>query len=367
MRVYSIPFLAMTLALVFTLAVAATAQIQLSPPDDSAETNSGPANSKKAGEKEDQPLLVVASESSKSPLGLVLARSAKSETGLLVGHVLDKSAAKTAGVAKGDIVVAANGKLLNQPGDLDTVTQNARGVLELTILRSGNLKNVSVQLPAKPIQAAKLPPPPAVNAQDGSVEALPPPPVVNSGRTGQATLGATVVDVSSQTRSRYGQIVRRGAVVVQVRAGSPASLARLPLGAVIVAFDGQRVDSANDLVARVRASRAGREVELTFYRQRQLMRRTVRLEKAGYSAGALPERHRLTSPPQRPALGAIQDLVQGLNVAPIVPSEASQSLSVRRELIEVQQKLDWLTKRVVELEANLLEERKLRAKSAVRD
>jgi hypothetical protein len=79
---------------------------------------------------------------------------------------------------------------------------------------------------------------------------------------------------------------RRGALITQVRPGSPADRAGLPLGGLIVMADGQRIDSADDLVTYIRGARAGQEVELGYYEGGNLRRKLVRLGPT--AAGIVP-------------------------------------------------------------------------------
>jgi len=92
-----------------------------------------------------------------------------------------------------------------------------------------------------------------------------------------ASLGITVVPLSDEARAVYGLAARRGALITQIRPGSPADRAGLPLGALIVMVDGRRIDSADDLVGFIRTARPGQEVEMGYYEGDMLRRKTVRL------------------------------------------------------------------------------------------
>lgn len=82
--------------------------------------------------------------------------------------------------------------------------------------------------------------------------------------TGKATLGVSVVPLTPETRAQYDirTTARQGAVIHSVRPGSPADLAGLPIGGVIVTIDGKVVKSSDDLAATISAARPGQEVEL---------------------------------------------------------------------------------------------------------
>jgi hypothetical protein len=60
----------------------------------------------------------------------------------------------------------------------------------------------------------------------------------------------------------------------------------LPIGAVIVTADGRRIDSADELVAFVRAARPGQEVELGYDQGGRMQRKLVRLGPT--AAGVVP-------------------------------------------------------------------------------
>jgi predicted metalloprotease with PDZ domain len=92
-----------------------------------------------------------------------------------------------------------------------------------------------------------------------------------------AALGISARGVDEPTRQRLGLPVARGALVVEVVAGSPADKAGIPVDAVIVAAD----DRPADLADVVRLGHADQEVELSYFFQGELVRTTVRLAAAG--------------------------------------------------------------------------------------
>ena len=100
--------------------------------------------------------------------------------------------------------------------------------------------------------------------------------------SGGASLGITVGSGDAQpSRAR-----RRGAYIANVKPGSPAALAGLPIGGVIVQYDGRQIASDDDLVNAIRAARPGQEVELTYYDSAdRLGKKMVRLAEAGASSG----------------------------------------------------------------------------------
>jgi membrane-associated protease RseP (regulator of RpoE activity) len=237
--------------------------------------------------------------------------------------------------------------------------------------------------------------PPLQPADDTSVntprETLPPPRELSpTPAAARGSLGLRVSDVTDDAIRRYQLVVRRGALITSVEKGSAAERAGLPLGGVIVAVDGRRVDSPEDLVAAVRATRPGRDVEITYYDRDRMSRKMVQLP-----AGQVPDissnsERRInpvptpttTSPPppnslgqqlggngQRPLLGRIGSLLDNV-VAPaqaidntVAPtptvanrvdtgSEISQLRSqveqLQRQVESLQKSIDALEKRMAE-------------------
>ena len=66
-----------------------------------------------------------------------------------------------------------------------------------------------------------------------------------------------------------------GALVKNVRTGSPAALARLQRGDIIVEFNGQRVDNDDHLVAQVGLTPIGDSIPMIIYRDGKRYRTEV--------------------------------------------------------------------------------------------
>ena len=86
--------------------------------------------------------------------------------------------------------------------------------------------------------------------------------LIKSGKAQHAYLGLTPTDGSASD----GSATRTGALVRQVASGTPAAKAGLRQGDVVIAVDGDRVESAAALVATVRATSVGEKVTLTVLR-----------------------------------------------------------------------------------------------------
>src|SRR5262249_48657463 len=122
---------------------------------------------------------------------------------------------------------------------------------------------------SRPLDQASPPPEPAPAEPSVASPRLSPStsspssPVI--GGTGGASLGIMVDEMNDEARTAYGLTVRRGALITSVKPDSPADRAGLPVGGLVVAFDGRRIDSPDDLVGAIRSARPGQEVELGYY------------------------------------------------------------------------------------------------------
>lgn len=209
-------------------------------------------------------------------------------------------------------------------------------------------------------------------------ETLPAPPPVTQAFGGRPTLGVTVEPLTDDIVRQRRLPVRSGAVITAIVEGSPADQAGLPLGGVIVALDGRRIDSPGDLVAAISAAPADREVELSYYEGDRLYRKRVHLLGAAAAQAApntpapvrrdpqQPQRGGLTleqqlgGQGQRPVLGRVGQLLDGLvpstsGAAPLaqpVP-ESNENALLREQVSLLQQELEALRARLTAVEKQL--------------
>ena len=174
-------------------------------------------------------------------------------------------------------------------------------------------------------------------------------------RTGRASLGIVVLPPTEQTRARYGVPARPGALISEVRAGSAADRAGLPVGALVIGIDGKPLKDADDLVSAIRAGRPGQEVELTYYQGAQVRRKTVRLAPAAATA-AIPADSGVTPGPglrlpgggDRPILRRVEEAVEGLRRPGGVSTTVDPS-----EIAEHGRRIELLLEKLEAIEARL--------------
>ncbi len=228
-------------------------------------------------------------------LGLTADETA-GQQGVVVLATKAASPAEAAGLKKDDLITAINGKAVKDLNDfqtlLDLVAAGQRA--QFTVNRGREALTLNATLVAR-----QTPPVNRFGAEDpgpppGGADPFPPAPAptpraatpeVDNSR---ASLGVSVVPLTEQARAAYGVTATRGALIAAVRAGGPAERAGIPVGGVIVAIDGQRINAADEVVEVVAAARPGQEVELSYYRGATLTRKTVRLAPAALDARGTP-------------------------------------------------------------------------------
>jgi serine protease Do len=151
-------------------------------------------------------------------------------TGVLVNGVAPGSPAARAGLRPGDIIVALDGKEVQDPGTLRyrIATSGLGTEAELSVRRDGRTVALAVPLAAPP----ELPP--------RDLTTLP---------TGTILGGITVANLSPALAQELGAgLPERGVVVVAVPDNAPARVTGFPQpGDVIEAIDGQPVRSTDDV------------------------------------------------------------------------------------------------------------------------
>ncbi len=118
-------------------------------------------------------------------------------------------------------------------------------------------------------------------------------------------LGIRTLPITAQSQQQFNLSTTVGALVSFVGPGSPAEKAGLPLGAAIVAVDGQPVDSPQSLADLIRQSKAGQTVDLTCVIRGQELHKRVVLAAAARASKLKSEpsrRRRMGRSCRRPAL-----------------------------------------------------------------
>jgi serine protease Do len=92
--------------------------------------------------------------------------------------------------------------------------------------------------------------------------------ILKNGKVRRGYLGAFLDSVKDEYAKVYGLKDSKGAIVTEIRdKQSPAALAGLQSGDVIIEFNGQKVESAQDLIARVAATQPEQSVTFVYVRE----------------------------------------------------------------------------------------------------
>jgi membrane-associated protease RseP (regulator of RpoE activity) len=222
-----------------------------------------------------KPPLAPAPPQTRSPepgyLGLIADDEQAAGRGVRIVDVVPTGPAAKAGLQTGDLITSMSGLPVRVMDDVARAMQGKTegAKLAITVRRAGTQTQHEVILGRRPPAPLAEPAPreragPNAPAQNGPAGAQGP------------RLGVRTVKVTDEARRQNNMSDTGGAQVVSLTAGSPADLAGIRKGAVIVAFDGKPINSPDELAAAVREAPAG-EVELTYLAAGQTIRKRLTL------------------------------------------------------------------------------------------
>ncbi len=104
-------------------------------------------------------------------------------------------------------------------------------------------------------------------------------------QSGPGYLGVDIETLTNQLRAAYNFVPTQGAVVTQVAAGSPADVAGIQQGDVVVSLDDKPITSADQLATAIQAGHPGQQVHVGLYRGENQMTLTATLGTSPASGG----------------------------------------------------------------------------------
>ena len=160
--------------------------------------------------------------------------------------------------------------------------------------------------------------------------------IVKNGKVKRGYLGAYLDSVKAEFAKVYGLKDAKGAIVTDIRdTQSAAAVAGLQVGDIIVEFNGQTVESANDLIAKVAASLPDQAISLQYIRESGT---TLTRRIASIKLGERPSNNRLSvndgEPRKLPLGGAKDEKPFGLTLSELTSALAEKySLTGQKGLV----------------------------------
>jgi len=171
------------------------------------------------------------------------------DAGVVVQEVSDNSPAARAGVHRGDIITAFDGQRVHDVTGfrLRVADTPVEKHVAIDLLREGKPMSVGVTLANREVMLAQAT---GRAKTDKTTDG-----VADLQKAAAASMGVTVRELSARERELLGARAK-GVVVTQVDDGSPADLAGISEGELIVEAGGRDIDNPADLGMAVRAARA---------------------------------------------------------------------------------------------------------------
>jgi len=160
----------------------------------------------------------------------------KEARGIVVGDVTPKSPAQEGGIQRGDIILAVNGKPVNDSNQLrmDISMMQPGSNVKLTVLRNGSEKQMSLKLAEMPTETAKAEP-------------------ENDDESTKAVQGVEVTNLTARTAERLGLPSSvAGVVVIDIDPASKVADSVLRKGDVIQEVNHQPVKNVSEFQSAVK-------------------------------------------------------------------------------------------------------------------
>jgi len=183
----------------------------------------------------------------------------KEDKGALVADVTSGGPAEKAGIKRGDVIVAFDGKEIQEMNELPFVVAST-GVgktVEVKAVRKGETKVFKVKVGELKEEAG----------EGEAAEAEP-------------ALGMTVEDLNADIASELGITDKQGVVITTVERGSVASEAGIRAGDIVLEVDQSKIEDKAQFLKKIRAYKPGDTILFLLKRQNGTIFLTVTLPKS---------------------------------------------------------------------------------------
>jgi serine protease Do len=170
----------------------------------------------------------------------------KQTKGVLIGDVVPDGPADKAGLKRGDIVTAFNGKDLDNAHTLSRHVASTSPNTQVTmqIVRDGKNKDIKVTIGTMPEEGAEAP-----------------------ATTKESAWGMTVQNLTPELGQRFGwDQNERGVIISEIQPGSPASEAKLRPGDLIKEVNRQKIQNVRDYNQALQKGKKGESLLLLIKR-----------------------------------------------------------------------------------------------------
>ncbi|PWB68150.1 hypothetical protein C3F09_12205 [candidate division GN15 bacterium] len=194
------------------------------------------------------------------------------DKGELITDIVSDSPADKAGFEEDDVITAVDGTKVTDDRSLgDVISEHRPGdKVSITLLRDGKEKQILVALGDREDYDEPI----IITGRAHNR------PWTFSGRTQTyGFIGVSLTDLTRQLGTYFGVERGRGALISEVKDGSPAEAAGLRAGDVIVAIDDEKVTDVGDVQEMIRERKEGDKISVAVMRDRKPMTLTVEVEE----------------------------------------------------------------------------------------
>jgi serine protease Do len=183
----------------------------------------------------------------------------KSEKGALVADVTPGGPADKAGIQRGDVIVAFDGKEIQEMSELPfmVASTSVGKAAEVKVIRKGDTKTFKVTVG---------------ELKDEQAE--------GEGPEAEPALGMAVEDLTAETASNLGLSDKEGVVVTSVERGSPAAEAGIRTGDLILEVDQTQIKTKAQFAKLIKSYKAGDTILFLLKRQNGTIFLTLTIPKS---------------------------------------------------------------------------------------